>query len=135
MISIKHVPIELVAQVWPRAKPFIEMGLQYATAYNIDHAEAYLANGSWVLLVAVDEKNEVEGAYAMTFQNHPGSRVAFIVSAGGKGLAGQDAFDQVKNIAQVMGATKIQVLARESAARLYKRVGLEEKATLMEIKL
>ena len=135
MISIKHVPLNLVAQVWPQAKEYIARGLDYATTYNIHHAEVYLANGSWVLMVAVDDKEAITGAYAVAFQNDPASRTAFIVSAAGKGLAGQDAFDQVKAIAKGMGATKIQVLARESAARLYKRVGLAEKATLMEIKL
>lgn len=135
MISVKHVPLEFVAQVWPKACPYIEIGLRYNTTYRIGHAEAYIANGTWVLLVALDGKNEIFGAYAVAFQNEPGERTAFIVSACGKGLASQEAFDQVKSIAQNMGATKIQVLARESAARLYKRVGLEEKATLMEIKL
>lgn len=113
----------------------MERGLQYASTYNIHHAEVLLSNGSWVLLVAVDDDGSITGAYAVAFQNDPASRTAFIVSAGGAGLASQEAFDQVKAIANGMGATKIQVLARESAARLYKRVGLEEKATLMEIKL
>lgn len=132
---IQHVPLNLVAQVWPQVKGYVAEGLEHATTYNINHAEVFLANGSWVLMVAVSEAGDIVGAYAVAFQNEPASRTAFIVSAAGKGLASQAAFDQVKSIAQNMGATKIQVLARESAARLYKRVGLAEKATLMEIKL
>lgn len=132
---IQHVPLNLVAQVWPQAKEHIAKGLEHATTYSINHAEVFLANGSWVLLVAVDNENAITGAYAVAFQNEPASRTAFIVSAAGTGLASQAAFDQVKSIARGMGATKIQALARESAARLYKRVGLQAKATLMEIKL
>jgi hypothetical protein len=124
-----------VAQVWPQAKPYVALGLEHASAHTIEHAEVYFSTGAWTLLVAVVEDNSVIGAYAVAFQNEPGARSAFIVSAGGVGLAGPEAFDQVKAITKSMGATKIQVLARESAARLYKRVGLEEKATLMEIKL
>lgn len=134
-MKIQHVPVDLVAQVWPQAREFVANGLKHATACNISHAEVFLSNGSWILLVAVNDNNDICGAYVLNIQNELANRTAMIVSAGGTGLASQEAFDQVKNIAFNMGATKIQVLARESAARLYKRVGLEEKATLMEIKL
>jgi len=132
---VQHVPLDLVAQVWPQAKEFVAMGLKHASTHTIEHAEVYLATGSWILLVAVVDDNSIIGAYVVALQNEPAARSAFIVSAGGVGLASAEAFDQVKAITKRMGATKIQVLARESAARLYKRVGLEEKATLMEIKL
>jgi hypothetical protein len=132
---IQHVPVNLVAQVWPHAKEYVALGLQHTSSHTIEHAEVHLSTGAWTLLVAVLEDNSIVGAYVIAFQNEPASRNAFIVSAGGVGLAGEEAFDQVKAIAKSMGATKIQVLARESAARLYKRVGLEEKATLMEITL
>lgn len=132
---VQHVPLSYVAQWWPQVKEYVARGLEHNSTYGVNHAEVYLANGSWVLLAAFGEDGTVIGAYVLAFQQEPACHTAFIVSAGGAGLASQHAFDQVKNIAQTMGATKIQVLARESAARLYKRVGLQEKATLMEIEL
>jgi hypothetical protein len=130
---IQHVHPNQVPQVLPSVRSHIERGLEFTDSCNVDHACAYLVTGAWILLVAVDDG--VQGAYVLSFSNTPTDRTALIVSAAGAGLASQDAFDQVKEIAKQMGATQIQVLARESAARLYKRVGLAEKATLMEIKL
>jgi hypothetical protein len=130
---IQHVHPDLVPQVLPAVRSHIEKGLEFTDSCNVDHACAYLTTGAWTLLVAVDEG--IKGAYVLSFSNTPTERTALIVSAAGAGLASQDAFDQVKALAKQLGATQIQVLARDSAARLYKRVGLTEKATLMEIKL
>lgn len=134
-ITVRHVMTEHVPSVLPRALPFIEQGMSHATAYNTEHVKVYLADGRWMLLVALDEENEVQGAYVLSYNNEPNDRVAFIVCAAGRGLAGAEPFEQVCLIAKQFGATKIQTLARESAARLYKRVGLADKAMLMEKKL
>lgn len=131
---IQRVPVNFVPQVLPSVRSHIERGLEFTDSCTVDHACAYLVTGAWTLLVAVVGE-EIQGAYVLSFNNTPTDRTALIVSAAGAGLASQDAFDQVKEIAREQGATQIQVLARESAARLYKRVGLTEKATLMEIKL
>jgi hypothetical protein len=133
-MNVQRVPINLVPQVLPVVRPHIERGLEFTDSCNVDHACAYLVTGAWTLLVAVVD-DVIQGAYVLSFSNTPTDRTGLIVSAAGAGLASQDAFDQVKAIAREQGATQIQVLARESAARLYKRVGLTEKATLMEIKL
>jgi hypothetical protein len=133
-MNIQRVPINFVPQVLPSVRSHIERGLEFTDSCSVDHACAYLVTGAWTLLVAVVDE-EIQGAYVLSFSNTPTERTALIVSAAGAGLASQDAFDQVKEIAREQGATQIQVLARESAARLYKRVGLTEKATLMEIKL
>lgn len=133
-MNIQYVPVEMVAQVLPQARAFIARGLSHTDSCTVEHAEAFLSTGAFVLLVAIEDE-KICGAYILGFSNGPGARTACIVSAAGTGLASQEAFDQVKNIARNMGATQIQVLAREAAARLYRRVGLEEKAVLMEIKL
>jgi hypothetical protein len=38
-------------------------------------------------------------------------------------------------ILRKMGATRVQIYTRDSAIKLYQKIGLEKKATLMEIKL
>jgi len=133
-MKIQRVPVELVPQVLPVVRTHISRGLEFTDSCNVDHACAYLVTGAWTLLVAVVDE-QIQGAYVLSFSNTPTDRTALIVSAAGAGLASQGAFDQVKEIARENGATQIQVLAREAAARLYRRVGLAEKATLMEIKL
>ena len=129
---VRHVPVEFVAAVLPKAAPFIELGLTHSD-YNIEHAKVCLADGKWVLFVVTDEHEEVVGAYTVTFQNEPGERVAFIISAAGNGL-GQDLFPQLEHLFAQMGVTKVKALARESAARLYKRSGFVEKSVLLEKK-
>lgn len=133
-MKVQFVATEFVPQVLPQVREYIAAGLEHTDSCSVDHAEVFLCKGNWVLLVGLEDE-KIVGAYVLSFSNGPADRTALIVSTAGKGLASQEAFDQVKEIALRMGATQIQVLARESAARLYKRVGLTEKATLMEIKL
>jgi RimJ/RimL family protein N-acetyltransferase len=133
MTTIYHVLTEHVPLVLPKALPFIEQGMEHATAYNTEHVKVYLADGKWNLFVAADDSNEVVGAYVVSFQNEPNDRVAFIISAAGRGL-GSELLPQLDALLQQFGATKAKALARESAARLYKRWGFEEKSVLLEKK-
>ena len=133
-LVIRQIPTELTYQFLPLVKHHLEAGLAHSDV-NYEQARVYLTSGSWVLLIALDEQEQLLGAYTLTFSNTPSDRIAIIASASGRGLASQSAFDQVCEIAKAFGATKIQALARESAARLYARVGLIERASLMEKKL
>ena len=129
-VIVRHVPTDYLAVVMPKAAPFIERGLTYSD-YTLDQAKVCLADGRWVLFIATDEQNEVVGAYTVSFQNEPNARVAFIVSAAGNGL-GSDLLPQLDQLLMQFGATKAKALARESAARLYKRSGFVEKSVLLE---
>ena len=134
-IKISVVPIELVNQFLPLVQEHVEVALVF-TDLSFDQAKVFISNGSWYLLIATDEEAKtMNGAYTLAISNNPNDRVATIVTAGGAGLASQSCFNQVCEIAKSFGATKIQALARESAARLYQRVGLVDKAILMEKKL
>ena len=95
----------------------------------------YLVLGDWMLLVATDENKEIQGAATVNFINYPASRVAFVTAIGGKLITSPDTFAQMSSIFKANGATKIQGMAKESVARLWKRFGFEDKATLVETKL
>lgn len=131
-VTVRHVPTDFLAVVMPKAESFIADGLAYSD-YNVEHAKVCLADGKWTLFVATDEDGDVVGAYTVTFQNEPNDRVAFIISAAGNGL-GQELFPQLEQMFVQMGVTKVKALARESAARLYKRSGFVEKSVLLEKK-
>jgi hypothetical protein len=133
-LVIRPIPLELVNQFMTLARPHIEAGLSNSDL-SFDQASVFLSNGSWQLLIALDEQENLQGAYTLALANEPNDRTATIVTAGGRGLADPAAFEQVCAIAKSYGATKIQALAKESAARLYRRAGLVEKAILMEKKL
>lgn len=136
-MTLKILPIgpKCMPRVFPMVKSYIEDALKTTDDCTIDQVEFYLKDGSWELVTAVDEEGEFKGAYVLTIMNSPNDRTAMIILAAGKGLAGQDIFDQLCNYVKGLGATRVQALAKESAARLYGRVGLKEKAILVEKRL
>jgi len=134
-LSIRTVGAEQVAQLFPAVESFIGQGLSNTDDCTVDQVKLFLMNGTWQLLVVIDEKNLIVGCYVLSIVNSPNDRTATIVAASGKGLAGQEIFDQVCEYVKALGATRVQALAKESAARLYGRVGLKEKAILVEKRL
>lgn len=133
-LEIRLIPLDLVNQFMTLARRHIEAGLVH-TDMSYDQVRVFLANGSWHLLIALDSEKNLVGAYTLGVTNGPNDRTATIVTAGGRGLASQSSFDQVCEIAKSLGATKIQCLAQPAGARLFSRVGLVERAILLEKKL
>ena len=141
-LSIQVVDTNYIAQVWPRVEGYLVDALvkdndapEWSECYNIHHVQAFLANGMWLLLVAVDEQAEIQGAATMSFANYPMARVAFISLIGGRLISNRDTFEQMKMILKQRGATKVQGYGRESIVRLWKRYGFEPRTTLVEVKL
>lgn len=133
-LEIRHIPTDLVNKFMPLCRHFIEAGLEFSDL-SYGQASVFLSMGAWHLLIALDKEQNLVGAYTVMYSNEPNARVATVVSAAGRGLAHPCVFEQVCNIARDFGATKIQALAQKAHARLYRRAGLTEKATLMERKL
>lgn len=133
-LKVRHIPTDLVNKFMPLCRHFIEAGLENSDL-SYGQASVYLSMGAWHLLIVLNEKEELVGAYTLMYTNEPNDRAATVVSAAGRGLAHPCVFEQVCEIAKDFGATKIQALAQEAHARLYRRAGLVEKATLMERKL
>jgi hypothetical protein len=132
-MKIQHVPVEWVPAVWDRVKAFIASALEHSKGeYSVEHAQAYVTSGQWVLLIAT-EGEEIFGAATISFFNRPNDRVAFITAIGGKLVSSQDTFTQLKVILAALGATAIEGAAREAIARLWKRYGFEEKYRILGV--
>ena len=132
-IKVQPVPVAYVNQTWPLVEGLFASANKYdAGDYTLDQIKALLASGSWLLLVAVDEENNIHGVAALNFYNMPNYRVGFITAMAGKAIVNEDVYKQVCEIAKASGATRIQCAARESAARLYKQVGMQERHIIME---
>lgn len=126
-MKIQHVPTEWVATVWPQAEPFLAEALAYAGGdYTIEHVQALVGTGQWMLVVAHDETG-MRGAATVHFINRPAQRVAFVTGIGGRLVSSQDTYKQFSELLKSFGATHIEGAARESIARLWTRYGLEEK--------
>ena len=135
-LNVKPVFVQDFHQTWPLVEDLFAKANKYdAGDYTLDQIKGLLANGSWLLLVAVDDENKIHGAASLSFYNMPNYRVGFITAMAGKAIVNEEVYGQVCAIAKANGATRIQCAARESAARLYKQVGMEERHIIMETKL
>lgn len=138
-LTVRYVETNDVQQAWPMAEPFLEDALtkgidfpEWAACYNIHHVRQYVTAGQWLLLVFTDENNTVHGASTVSFINYPLHRVAFVTCIGGKMIANQDTFNQLKAILKSHGATKIQGSGRDAIVRLWRRFNFEPRNTLVE---
>ena len=132
-LTIQPVNVAYFHQTWPLVKELFEKANKYDSGdYTLEQIKGLLANGSWVLLVATDEENVIHGAAAISFYNMPNYRVGFITALAGKAIVNEAVYEQVCSFIKANGATRVQCAARESAARLYKQVGMQERHTIME---
>ena len=134
-MKVQTVDVMYITQIWSAVAPYIERALQYTDDYNADQVKVFLTTGSWLLLVAVDDLQQIHGVATVRYDNGVNDRTATITTLGGRQVVNQEIFDQVCRIARNMGATRVQVYTRDGAIRLYEKVGLKKKATLMEIKI
>lgn len=135
-LNVRYVQTDFVHQTWPLVEQYLTAALKYSDGdYSADQIKTLLSTGVWLLLVAIDEEQEIHGAATVSFNNTPNDRIAFITALGGKALINDDVYGQLSTILKGLGATKIQCVARESAARLYAKVGFKEKHTILEIEI
>lgn len=139
-LKIQPVDINYVNQVWHLVEPFIEEALQKGEQgtdanYTAAHIQVFLTTGAWLLVVAVDEQNVVQGAATISFLNYPLHRVAFITAIGGKLITNDETFAQFSALLKQRGATKIQGFTRESMVRLSTKYGFKPVNTLIEVKI
>ncbi len=134
-MKIQHVDVNYVNQLWPQVEKFIDAALAYQDDYNLEHAKVYVTNGTWVLIVAIDDDQVIHGAATIQFYNRPKDRVAFVVTMGGKLITGHETYAQFTELLKAFGATYIEGASRESAARLWQRFGLSEKYRVVGAKL
>ena len=135
-LLVQPVNVAYFHQTWPLVEELFSKANKYDSGdYTLDQIKSLLANGSWALLVATDEENNIHGAASISFYNMPNYRVGFITAMAGKAIVNEDVYGQVCSFIKANGATRVQCAARESAARLYKQVGMEERHIIMESKL
>jgi hypothetical protein len=134
-MKIQHVDVNYTNQLWSQVEGFIDAALAYQDDYTIEHARLYVTNGTWMLVVAIDDDQVIHGAATIQFYNRPKDRVAFVVTMGGKLITGHETYAQFTELLKAFGATYIEGASRESATRLWQRFGLQEKYRVVGAKL
>tara|TARA_R110000822_G_scaffold75823_3_gene182473 strand:+ start:990 stop:1394 length:405 start_codon:yes stop_codon:yes gene_type:complete len=134
-MKVEHVPLEWVTRTWEGVKDYIASAVEFGKGdYTIDQIRGYVSQGHWDMLIAVDG-GVIHGVATMHVYNRPNDRVALVTTAGGKMISNEGTFSQVKSYAASRGATVIECAARDSASRLFKRLGFEEKYRILGVKL
>lgn len=129
---VQVVPVQHIHQLWSQVSGYLDDALQYADGdYNLDQVKVYLTNGNWQLLV-VNDGVKIHGAIAVSYANYPNDRVAFITAIGGKWISDKESYKNFCDVLKANGATKIQGAARESVARLWRRLGFKNKHIIVE---
>ena len=134
-MKIQHVDVNYTNQLWPQVEQFIDAALAYQDDYTLDHAKVFVTNGTWMLIVAIDDDAIIHGAATIMFYNRPNDRVAFVVTMGGRLITGSETYAQFTDLLKAFGATYIEGASRASAMRLWERFGLKEKYRVAGAKL
>jgi hypothetical protein len=135
-MQVQYLNVANLHLHWDVVGKFIDEALKQGNTeeYTADQVKVYLINKQWHLFVAVEE-DLIKGCAVVSFVNYPNCLTAFVCAIGGKFIGNKDTLDNFKSLLKGMGATKIQGYARESVARLWKRIGFENKQILVEYKL
>jgi hypothetical protein len=135
-MNIQLVPLSMVHQLWSLVEGFLTDGLKHADDdYTIDQIKSEVSKGSWMLLVAVDETDMIQGAMTVHIYNAPNHRIAFVTSTGGRFIINKDTFKQFCNLVKSFGATKVRGVGRDSVVRLLSSVGMKKRYTTFEADL
>jgi hypothetical protein len=121
---------------WDEIAKYLQPALDLSGVeeFNLDQMKVFIVNKQWTLFV-VEENSKICGAVVVCFSNYPNDLIAYVTAIGGKFISSRETSDKFKELLKSMGATKIQGGARESVARLWKRIGFTNKQILVEYKL
>lgn len=137
---VQVVAPSMVHQIWPQVRDMFEA----STSTNlgdctVDQQRMMLARGEQTLLVSTDSEdttNKITGIMAIELIDYPNARTAFISAVAGKGVIEPDAWGQIVNWAKQQGATKIQAIAKDAHARLYRqKVGFQSTRQILDMDL
>jgi len=129
------VPAEAVDYVWSQVEPYFQRALdRHDAEFELNDLKLYVTKGNWKLFAFVENEVVIGGA-VVSFVVYPRSHVAFVTCIGGKGLIKPKNYAKFMQLLKEYGADRVQGYVTDSVARLYERVGVLRKTTMMEIVL
>lgn len=135
-LQVKYVPLDMVHRVWDVVVPFIEASNKYSSGeLSTEEVKVRICDGTWTLIVAVDQEDRVHGAAVVHFFNRTDNRVAYVTCIGGRLLANTATFSQFCDLLRSYGASCLEGAARKSLTRLWVRLGAREKSINIQFTL
>lgn len=135
-LQVVEVPLAYIHTVWPQVEPLMEASVEHSTGtLTLEETKIRVVDGTWILVVAMTEDNQIRGAATVSFYNRTDNRIAYVTNIAGRMLANTQTFSQFCGILKQHGATCIEGTVRDSLMRLWERLGARKQSNLIQISL
>ena len=135
-MNVYCVPTEAIDPIWDRAKSFFERALsKHDAEYSLADVKEAITSGKWKLFAFINENDVLNGAAVVSFISYPRSHVAFVTCIGGRALVNAEYYKKFMEILKDYGADRVQGYVTDSIERLYRKIGVASKTSMVEIKL
>jgi hypothetical protein len=128
-------PKETIEDIWQEVAHYFQRALdKHDAEYTLDDLKKLILDGSWKLFVFVNN-DKINGAAVVSFITYPRSHTAFVTCIGGNQLVTEEYYKKFMVLLKEYGATKVQGYVTASIERLYRKLGIARKTTMVEIPL
>jgi hypothetical protein len=135
-MDVYCVPVEAVEDIWTKVEVFFAKALgKHDAEFSLEDLKRALLDSKWKLFAFVNDENKLNGAAVVSFLTYPKSHVAFVTCIGGRALVNQQYYEKFMETLKGYGADRVQGYVTDSIERLYKKIGVAKKTTMVEIKL
>ena len=130
------VPKEALETVWDSVEKFFAKALdKHDPEYSLNDLKNYVLDQKWKLFAFVNDKNELNGAAIVAFLSYPKSYTAFVTCIGGRALVNREYYEKFIEVLKEFGADRVQGYVTESIERMYKRLGISKRVSMVDIKI
>jgi hypothetical protein len=135
-MNVYCVPSEAIEYVWSNVEVFFAKALKKNDPeFSLEDLKDMIFTQKWKLFAFVNDHDVVDGAAVVSFLVYPKSYVAFVSCIGGKALVNKEYYDKFMEILKSYGADRVQGYVSDAMERLYKKIGVARRTTMVEIKL
>lgn len=135
-MNVYCVPVEAIEPIWERVEVFFAKALgKHDAEFTLSDLKDLLLKNQWKLFAFVNDNNTLNGAAVVSFIPYPRSHVAFVTCIGGRALVNQKYYEKFMETLKNYGADRVQGYVTDSIERLYRKIGVAKRTTMVEIKL
>jgi len=135
-MEVYSVPPKFIEPIWERVEPFFAKALKKHDAeFSLEDLKTAVMNEKWKLFAFVNDDDVLNGAAIVSFITYPKSYVAFVTCIGGRALVNQKYYEKFMELLKSYGADRVQGYVTDSIERLYRKIGVAKRTTMVEIRL